>query len=199
MEGKSIMKKIVLILSSGTNSRIKDICFDRPKCLLSVCGQTLIRRVINQFWDYADDFYIASGNNTEKIKQEIPELSNIHFLKFEGKELSNNGQTLKYSLDHIEENENEEYSLIILESDIVVTDEVIKRFINSKNILKFISVNKDINNNDDAIVRTETGYRFTKERNDNWYLLGKFIGITELSNNIVKKMIYDIEIPEHYV
>ncbi len=192
------MKKIALILSSGTNNRIKEICFDYPKCLLSVCGQTLIRRLVNQFWDYVDEFYIASGNNTTEIEQEFPIIDKIHFLDFNGKQMHGSGETLKQSLIEIQNLEKKEYSLLILEGDLVISDLAIKRFIENKSPLKFICVNKKINSHDDAIIRTHQGFRFTKERNDSWAMLGKYIGVTEISFSIVNSMLKDNDVPEQY-
>lgn len=189
------MKRIAIILAAGTNSRIKDICFDRPKCLLSVCGQSLIRRIVNQFWDYVDEFYIAAGRNADKIKNEFPRLNNIHILDFEGKEFYGNGMTLKHAIESIQERID---SLLILESDIIISDATICKFIDVDSPSKFICVKKNINDHDDAIIQTSTGYRFTKERNANWRILGKFIGVTELPSSIVEKIANDKNIPLHY-
>lgn len=192
------MKKIALILCSGINIRLKEICFDRPQCLLSVCGQTLIRRFINQFWDYVDKFYLASGNNTPKIRQEFPVIDKIHFLDFDGKQMHGSGEALQQSLIEIKNLENSEYSLVILEGDLVISDLAINRFIENKSPLKFMCVDKKINDHDDAIVRTNQGFRFTKERNDNWLMLGKFIGVTEISFAIANSMLVDKYVPEQY-
>ncbi len=192
------MKKIALILLFNTNNCLKDICFDYPKCLLSVCGQTLIRRFVNQFWNYVDEFYIASGNNTPQIKQEFPIIDKIHFLDFDGKEMHGSGKTLQHSLIEIQNSETTEYSLLILEDDLVITDLAINRFIENKNPLKFICVNKKITSHDDAIIRTHQGFRFTKERNDSLTMLGKYIGVIEISFSIVNSMLKDNDVPEQY-
>lgn len=193
------MKKIALILLSKTNNFFKEICFDRPKCLLSVCGQTLIRRLVNQFWDYVDEFYIASRNNTSEIRQEFPVIDKIHFLDFNGKEMHGSGEILKHSLVEIQNLENDEYSLLIVEDDLVISDLAITRFIENKNPLKFMYVDKTINAHDNAIIRTNQGFRFTKERNDNWIMFGKYIGVTEISFSIVTNMVKDDNVPEQYI
>lgn len=192
------MKKIALILCSGINRHMKEICFDRPQCLLSICGQTLIRRFVNQFWNYVDEFYLASGNNTPEIRQEFPFIDKIHFLDFDGKQIHGSGEALLHSLIEIQNLENDEFSLVILEGDLVITDLAINRFIENRSPLKFICVDKTINAHDDAIVRTNQGFRFTKERNDNWLILGKYIGVTEISFSILNSMLTDNDIPKQY-
>lgn len=189
------MKKIAIILAAGKNNRIKNVCYDRPKCLLSVCGQSIINRLINQFWDYVDEFYIAGGSNASKIASVLPHIDNIHILDFNGEDFYGNGVTLKHTLQKVTYLET---SVVILESDIVLSDMAVKKFITDRHSIKFLSVNKDINAHDDAIVQTETGYRFTKERKPEWTTLGKFIGVTELTSKILDNIINDAEVPEHY-
>ncbi|MDD6628209.1 MAG: isocitrate lyase/phosphoenolpyruvate mutase family protein [Lachnospiraceae bacterium] len=189
------MKKIAIILAAGKNSRIKSICYDRPKCLLSVCGQTLINRLINQFTDYVDEFYVAAGSNASKIASVLPHSSNIHILDFCGKDFRGNGATLQHSIREIIYTDA---SVVILESDIVLSDAAVKKFTSDNHPLKFISVDKEMNLHDDAIIKTEAGYRFTKERNPNWEILGKYIGVTELIPSILEKIEADTNVPEHY-
>lgn len=195
MEATCTMKKIAIILAAGKNTRIKNICYDRPKCLLSVCGQTLITRLISQFWDYVDEFYIAAGCNAPKIASVLPNLNNIHILDFNGEDFAGNGVTLKHALQEVN---TESSSIVILESDIVISDKVVNAFVTDTHPLKFIGVDKEINDHDDAIVKTEIGYRFTKERKEGWKILGKFIGVTELTPDISFKIIDDLDVPEHY-
>lgn len=195
MEGTCIMKKIAIILAAGKNTRIKNICYDRPKCLLSVCGQTLINRLINQFMDYVDEFYVAAGSNASKIAAVLPPLSNIHILDFCGKNLYGNGMTLQHAIREITYSDT---SAVILESDIVLSDTAVEKFTSDEHSLKFISVDKEINLHDDAIIQTETGYFFSKQRNPNWKIMGKYIGITELTPSILEKIETDTNVPEHY-
>lgn len=195
MEATCIMKKIAIILAAGKNTRIKSICYDRPKCLLSVCGQPLINRLINQFTDYVDEFYVAAGSNASKISSVLPPLSNIHILDFCGKDLYGNGMTLQHSIKEITYTDT---SVVILESDIVLSDATVEKFTSDNHPLKFISVDKKMNLHDDAIIQTETGYRFTKERKNDWKILGKYIGVTELTPSILEKIEVDTNVPEHY-
>lgn len=195
MEATCIMKKIAIILAAGKNTRIKGICYDRPKCLLSVCGQPLINRIINQFMDYVDEFYIAAGSNSAKIASVIPQLSNIHIWDFCGEDLYGNGITLQNSIHKIKYSDS---SIIVLESDIVLSDLTVKKFISDSHPIKFLSVEKEINAHDDAIIQTETGYQFTKQRKPEWKILGKFIGVSELTSDIIDKIASDTEVPEHY-
>lgn len=195
MEATCIMKKIAIILAAGKNTRIKSICYDRPKCLLSVCGQTLINRLINQFMDYVDEFYVAAGSNASKIATVLPPLSNIHILNFNDKDPYGNGLTLQYALHEIIYSDA---SVVILESDIVLSDTIVKKFTADEHFLKFISVDKEMTLHDDAIIQTETGYRFTKDRNLAWKILGKYIGVTELTTSILEKIEIDKNVPEHY-
>jgi len=189
------MKKIAVILAAGKNTRITNICYDRPKCLLSICGQTLINRLINQFMDYIDEFYIAAGNNASKIASVLPQLSNIHILDFEGKDFWGNGATLQNTVRQIEYSNA---SVVILESDIVLTNNTVEKFILDCHPIKFIGVDKKMDIHDDAIIKTKVGFRFTKERKSDWTILGKFIGVTELTSNILDKIASDKNVPEHY-
>lgn len=195
MEATCIMKKIAIILAAGKNTRIKSICYDRPKCLLSVCGQTLINRLINQFMDYVDEFYVAAGCNASKIASVLPPLPNIHILDFCGKNLYGNGMTLQYAIREIPYSD---ISVVILESDIVLSDITVKKFITDDHPIKFISVDKEMTLHDDAIIQTETGYRFTKERKNDWKILGKYIGVTELTSSTIEKIKNDTNVPEYY-
>lgn len=195
MEATCIMKKIAIILAAGKNTRIKNICYDRPKCLLSVCGQPLITRLINQFTDYVDEFYIAAGSNASKIASVLPALSNIHILDFCGEDFGGNGTTLQHSIKEITYADT---SVVILESDIVLSDAIVEKFTSDNHPLKFISVDKEMNLHDDAIIQTDTGYRFTKERKPGWKILGKYIGVTELTPSILEKIEVDTNVPEHY-
>lgn len=195
MEAACIMKKIAIILAAGKNIRIKNICYDRPKCLLSVCGQPLINRLINQFMDYVDEFYIAAGSNASKIASVLPHLPNIHILDFCGEELYGNGITLQHTFQEITYTDT---SVVILESDIVLSDATVEKFTSDNHPLKFVCVDKEMNSHDDAIIQTETGYRFTKERKPSWKILGKYIGVTELTPSIIEKIEADTDVPEHY-
>lgn len=195
MEATCIMKKIAIILAAGKNTRIKSICYDRPKCLLSVCGQTLINRLINQFTDYVDEFYVAAGSNASKIASVLPPLANIHILDFDGEDFCGNGMTLQHSIGEIT---HADTSVVILESDIVLSDATVKKFTSDNHPQKFVSVKKEMNSQDDAIIQTETGYRFTKERKPGWKILGKFIGVTELTPSTLNKIEADKNVPEHY-
>lgn len=194
------MKRIALILFTRSNSHIKEICFDRPKCLLSVCGQTLIRRIISQFWDYADKFYIASGgDNIMKIKNELPFIDKIHFLSFNEKEIYRSGKILQYALLEIQTVEDKDYSLLVIDGDLVITDLAINKFIENKSPLKFMYVDGIISEHDDKIMSAPQGFYFTKEQQDNWVMLDKCIGIIELSFSVVENMLHDNEIPKQYV
>lgn len=195
MEATCIMKRTAIILAAGKNTRIKNVCYDRPKCLLSVCGQTLINRLINQFMDYVDEFYVAAGSNASKIASVLPPLSNIHILDFAGKDFYGNGITLQHSLKEIPYSDS---AVVILESDIVLSDSAVKEFTSDKHPIKFISVDKKMSPHDDAIIQTKTGYRFTKERQYGWNILGKYIGVTELIPSILEKIVNDTDVPEHY-
>ena len=195
MEATCVMKKIAIILAAGKNTRIKNICYDRPKCLLSVCGQPLITRLINQFADYVDEFYVAAGINASKIASVVPPLSNIHILDFNGENFTGNGLTLQRAIKAIT---YENTSVVILESDIVLSSEAVMKFTSDKHALKFMCVAKEMNLHDDAIIRTKTGYRFTKERKPDWEILGKYIGVTELLPSILEKIKADRNVPEHY-
>ena len=189
------MKKIAIILAAGKNTRIKGICYDRPKCLLSVCGQPLINRLINQFMDYVEEFYIAAGSNASKIASVIPHLSNVHILDFCGEDFYGNGLTFQNSIQQITYSDA---SIVVLESDIVLSDIAVKKFVSDSHPIKFISVEKEINSHDDAIIQTETGFQFTKERKPHWKARGKFIGVTELTSDIVENIAHDVKVPEHY-
>ena len=195
MEATCIMRKIAIILAAGKNTRIKNICYDRPKCLLSVCGQPLINRLIHQFTDYVDEFYVAAGSNASKIASVLPPLPNIHIMDFGGEELYGNGATLQHSIRTIT---YADASVVILESDIVLSDATVEKFTSDNHLLKFISVDKEMNSHDDAIIQTDTGYRFTKERKPGWKILGKYIGVTELTPSILEKIEADTNVPEHY-
>lgn len=195
MEATCIMKKIAIILAAGKNTRIKSICYDRPKCLLSVCGQPLINRLINQFMDYVDEFYIAAGNNAPQIASVLPHLSNIHILDFCGEDFYGNGLTLQNSIQQLTYSN---VSVIILESDIVLADITVKKFVSDYHPVKFVCVEKEINAHDDAIIKTETGFQFTKNRKSNWKPMGKFIGVTELTSDILHNIACDADVPEHY-
>lgn len=195
MEATCIMKRIAIILAAGKNTRIKNICFDRPKCLLSVCGQTLINRLINQFMNYVDEFYVAAGSNASKIASVLPHLSNIHILDFHGEDFYGNGMTLQYALQEIAYSDT---SAVILESDIVLSDMAVEKFTSNDFAIKFIGVGKKMNLHDDAIIQTETGYRFTKDRKPDWKIMGKYIGVTELTAPILKEIETDTNVPEHY-
>lgn len=69
-----------VILAAGFSSRFAPICFDKPKGLLSIKGQTLIERQITQLKEVGiHDIYVVTGAYREQFDF-LPEKHSVHLI-----------------------------------------------------------------------------------------------------------------------
>ncbi|MCK4336679.1 MAG: NTP transferase domain-containing protein, partial [Candidatus Aminicenantes bacterium] len=108
-----------IILAAGEGSRLGQVCKDKPKCLVDIEDNTLLEIQINTLHSCGiEDISIVRGYKAEKI--------NIPGLKYYDNHDYANTNML-HSLFCAREEMTEE--LLILYSDIIYEEEVIKRLI----------------------------------------------------------------------
>ncbi|MBT4106852.1 MAG: phosphocholine cytidylyltransferase family protein [Proteobacteria bacterium] len=62
----------VIIMAAGIGARLNSILGDKPKCLLTIDGQTMIRRIIDLFHQRdIKDITVITGYNSHLIHQEL--------------------------------------------------------------------------------------------------------------------------------
>jgi len=179
------MKYVTIILAAGKSSRIKNLCYDRPKCLLSVNGQPVLLRLCNQFWEISDKIYIVAGKNAANISSVLPKNQKVQIIGYEKLTELGNADTLIYGLNCL----GEKYDAVnIIESDIVMTNKAVQNFIICANTLKFIATDRNLSDSDDKIYLSDSKYSVSKNAQPICAAKGKFLGVTSVSWEIAEKI-----------
>jgi len=119
-----------LILAAGMGKRLKDLTKDSAKCMVRVNGKTLIERMLTQLDQLnLERIAIVVGYKADGLISYIDTLhvkTPITFIKNENYSNTNNIYSLYLARDYLLEDDT-----LLLESDLVFSDDVLKRLINN--------------------------------------------------------------------
>jgi choline kinase len=113
-----------VILAAGASTRLRPLTNAMPKCLLKVCGKTLLERTIeNVLTAGIKEIAIVIGYRAEMIrefvKQRFPQ-QRIHFILNPNYASTNNAYSLLLGRRFLEDEDRKvNYNLLLLDSDIL--------------------------------------------------------------------------------
>lgn len=116
----------IFILAAGMGTRMKPLTDNCPKCLLDVAGKTFIDRQIEVFKNCAiNDIYVVTGYRSEMIKQHLKD--SVKYIYNPFYETTNSIASLWLATLNINDD------ILIVNSDVIFDEELIKRMIDCKN------------------------------------------------------------------
>lgn len=186
------MKNITIILAAGQNTRLSNICFNSPKGMLSINGQSLIERLCLQFMSFSKYIIIVAGHNIrafQYIERTIPNVKIVG--NIEHKHISN-GESLYLGLEGIEEKAD---TITIVEGDIILSNKAFEKYTSVNSSKKFVISDIALTEKDDKVIYDTLKHNYfldkcTKkyENNESIKILGKYLGITTLPFNIINEV-----------
>ncbi|MCO6473013.1 MAG: phosphocholine cytidylyltransferase family protein [Melioribacteraceae bacterium] len=119
-----------VILAAGVASRLRPLTDNTPKCLLNICGKTILERTVSNILDNGiDDFIIVTGFLKEKIEnhlsEKFPEL-NVKYIFNDVFNSTNNIYSLWLTKDFMIGDE-----MLLLDSDILFNKQILKLLLES--------------------------------------------------------------------
>ena len=117
----------LIILAAGSGSRLKNYTVNNHKSLLKLPNnQTILGRIISQFKKFGvNDISIITGHKSYLIKKKFKHLAKINYYK--SFKSANNLHTLLAYKKLLKKQDT-----IISFSDLIVSEKIIKKFINKK-------------------------------------------------------------------
>jgi len=172
-----------LILAAGKSSRLSQLAFDRPKTLLSVNGQSLLSRLCRLFGPISEHLVVVGGRNAPSIRDHLAgELLSLHLIDDpEATELGSADSLrrgLKYLLDS-----GFDGNVVILESDVIISQEVFDLFNGSSARCKFITIQGQVSPSDDKVYSLHGSIGVAKDVPARASILGKFLGVSSFAPN----------------
>ena len=121
-----------IILAAGYGKRMQPLTSSTPKTLLEVNSTTIIKRIINSLIkNKINNIVVATGYESKKLKSYLNKsFKNINFTFVHNKDFrtTNNIFTLSLVFQKIKIDSD----ILIIESDLVFSEKVLSRIINSK-------------------------------------------------------------------
>lgn len=186
------MENITIILVNQDNSRMSDICFNAPKGMLSINGQSLIERLCLQFMSFSKYIIIVAGHNIRAFQYLEKTISNVKIIGNIDHNHISNSESLYLGLDEIDE---ESDSITIVEGDIILSNSAFEKYKNINSSKKFVISNTVLKDKDDKVIYDTLKHIYfldkcTKkyENNQSVKILGKYLGITTLPFNIINEI-----------
>lgn len=183
------MTNITIILAAGKNVRLRDICFDAPKGMLSINGQGIVERLCLQFHPFSKNIIVVAGSNISSYQYLESKISNIIVVGEMNKQHVSNSESLLEGLNHIREKTD---TITIVEGDVVLSNLSIKLYFSFLEKNRFIITNALLNNSDDKTIfdKNKHCYYIDKDsslhaRDDSYQTIGKYLGVTTFSSNII--------------
>lgn len=180
------MIKKAVIVAAGLSSRLYPLTLDKPKCLLQINGETIIKRNVNLLKEIGiEEIYIVTGYLNKKIEEEIVEKATFIYNPFY--KYCNNMGSL-----YLTENAIKDEPFLYLHGDVVFTEILIKTFIeeaNNRNVAIHLAV--DFKETDEEAMKVkvnsdlmliESNKEIPKEES-----AGEWIGLAIIQN---PKMVY---------
>lgn len=186
------MENITIILVNQDNSRMSDICFNAPKGMLSINGQSLIERLCLQFMSFSKYIIIVAGHNIRAFQYLEKTISNVKIIGNIDHNHISNSESLYLGLDEIDE---ESDSITIVEGDIILSNSAFEKYKNINSSKKFVISNTVLKDKDDKVIYDTLKHIYfldkcTKkyENNQSVKILGKYLGIITLPFNIINEI-----------
>ena len=119
-----------IILAAGMGRRLGDLTKDKPKCMLKINGKTLIERAVRSLLSNGiKKIIIVVGHRKEVLQKHLKEVfQGVDFIYIENEDYKKTNNI--YSL-YLTINEFKKDDTILLESDIIFEDSIIKDLIAS--------------------------------------------------------------------
>lgn len=180
------MKNVSIILAAGKNTRISELCYDSPKGLLGINGQSLLERLCLFLEKFSDKIIIVAGHNKKTINQILKQkFPSVEIIGKSNEFYISNSESLLRGLNSILDAVG---SITIVEADIILSNKAMDLFLNETSQKKMLIIDQDINENDDKL--------YYNSKNDNFFLtkeninklksfdvktIGKFLGLFTIS------------------
>lgn len=187
-----------IILAAGMGKRLAQYTKDQTKCMVEVCGVSLIERLLNQISKYnLDEIVIVTGYKKDTLMEHIKSIIsknsiNVPIKYIENKDYDTTNNIYSLYLTHEEMINND---IILFESDLIFDDKIIDRVFNSEyenfalvapyeewmdgtvvtlgeenQIQSFIGRDKFSYTDKDKYFKTANIYRISKEFSKNKYI-----------------------------
>ncbi|MCP5353283.1 MAG: isocitrate lyase/phosphoenolpyruvate mutase family protein [Chromatiales bacterium] len=181
---------LTVILAAGKSTRIPELSFDRPKTLISVGGQTLLTRLLAQFAPVSDRFVIVAGRNAAAIRAHLAEISStgpgITVIDDPDLTEAGNGASLHAALQQLGDRNT---GCHILESDIVLTDTAVQRYLDAPAALRTLIIPVRSTSDDRLFIRRDgRGIGIAKQPPTDVEILGKLLGVTHLDAGTARRL-----------
>ena len=187
-----------IILAAGMGKRLAQYTKDQTKCMVEVCGVSLIERLLNQISRHnLDEIVIVTGYKKDTLMEHIKSIIsknsiNVPIKYIENKDYDTTNNIYSLYLTHEEMINND---IILFESDLIFDDKIIDRVFNSEyenfalvasyeewmdgtvvtlgeenHIQSFIGRDKFSYTDKDKYYKTANIYRISKEFSKNKYI-----------------------------
>lgn len=187
-----------IILAAGMGKRLAQYTKDQTKCMVEVCGVSLIERLLNQISRHnLDEIVIVTGYKKDTLMEHIKSIIsknsiNVPIKYIENKDYDTTNNIYSLYLTHEEMINND---IILFESDLIFDDKIIDRVFNSEyenfalvapyeewmdgtvvtlgeenHIQSFIGRDKFSYTDKDKYFKTANIYRISKEFSKNKYI-----------------------------
>lgn len=177
---------VTIILTAGRSSRLGHLAFDRPKTLLSICGQTLLERLCRQFAGSTRRFVIVAGSNYRFIAEVISDFG-LPITVIGGDQLTSlgNAASLRAGLDSALG--DLQTRCHILEADVLMSSQALEAyFALPQTGCLCIPLLSD---QDDRLYRTQNStLAISKTPQEPAEILGKFLGVSQITADQARQL-----------
>ena len=186
-------KLSAVVLAAGMGTRLKDIIDDRPKGLLEIGGDPLIKFSLDCLQQNGiDDVVMVTGYKEEQYKQFLHDkYPNIAYVTNEDYSVTGSMHSLFLAQKYVRG------SFVLLESDLLYERRAISILKNRKDSTVLISGPTYFG--DEVYIYGDSGIirKITKKTVDSLKLQGELVGISKISLSLYEKMCayYQSEIP----
>lgn len=185
---------LTIILAAGKSTRIAELSFDRPKTLLSVCGQSLLTRLCLQLAPTTERFVIVAGAHHALLDEHLAGLDlPIEFITDERLSECGNAASLTAGLKFLNARHR---ACHIVESDVVLSQEALDAYKKEAFRSGTLTITAS-HTSDDKLYRLPGSERLavSKAPPAGATVVGKFLGVTRLLRAAAQRLAESI--PEH--
>lgn len=174
-----------VILAAGLGMRLRDTFSGKPKGLLSIVGQSLVERSIQQLTEHGiNDIILVTGylaQYYESIADTNQIVRTIHNPFY-----ANSGSM--YSLYCARDAISSPF--LLLESDLLYENRALRTLLDSS-FGSAILVSGFTQSGDEIYIEAKNNYFYhmSKKPNELQYIMGEFVGISKISSSLFEKMI----------
>ena len=124
-----------VILAAGMGKRLAQYTAEQTKCMVKVCGVSLIERLLNQICKYdVDEIVIVTGYKSSTLIDYVDGIVSKYNINIPVKYIDNKDYAVTnniYSL-YLARNELLENDVVLFESDLIFDDEIINQVFTSE-------------------------------------------------------------------